>query len=152
MVTALVAILLAPFAILTAFFLLEVGCGLLRFGRVTAVDRKSSAIVVIPAHDEAAVIARTLESLKQSLREGIRILVVADNCTDATATLARECGVEVIERSDSKLRGKGHALACAADHLRGNAPAVFAVMDADCATDALSLRRYMCPRGFPIPL
>lgn len=141
MVTALIAILLAPFAILTAFFLLEVGSGLLRFGRATAVDRKASAVVVIPAHDEAAVIARTLESLKQSLREGIRILVVADNCTDATAALARGCGVEVIERSDAKLRGKGHALAFAADHLRGKAPTVFAVMDADCATDALSLDR-----------
>lgn len=137
--TALVAILLLPFAFLTAFFLLEVVCGLPRGARTTAAGSRASAIVVIPAHDEAEVVVCTLEALRAALRDGIRILVVADNCTDATAALARDCGVEVIERSDRQLRGKGYALAFAADHLRSNAPDVFVVMDADCGTDAKSL-------------
>jgi cellulose synthase/poly-beta-1,6-N-acetylglucosamine synthase-like glycosyltransferase len=138
-VTALIFILLAPFAILTAFFLLEVLCGLPRGGRHTLVGAKSSAVVVIPAHDEATVIVRTLEALKLSVRDGMRVLVVADNCADETAALARECGVEVLERRDQQLRGKGYALAFAADHLRASPPDIFAVLDADCATDAASL-------------
>ena len=139
--TAVVAILLAPFAILTAFFLLEVVSGLPRASRRTEVGAQASAVVVIPAHDEGAVIVRTLEALKASLRQGIRVLVVADNCTDDTAALARDCGVEVLERSNLQQRGKGFALAFAADHLRSDAPDVFAVLDADCGTDADSLDR-----------
>ena len=139
--TALVAILLLPLAILTAFFLLEVACGLPRTERPTPVGGSASAVVVIPAHDEAAVIVQTLNALEAVLRDGIRILVVADNCTDSTAALARECKVEVLERSDLQLRGKGYALAFAADHLRSDAPDVFAVLDADCSTDTASLHR-----------
>ena len=139
--TALVAILLAPFAILTAFFFLEVVSGLPRASRRTEVGAQASAVVVIPAHDEGAVIVRTLEALKASLRQGIHVLVVADNCIDDTAALARDCGVEVLERSNLQQRGKGFALAVAADHLRSDAPDVFAVLDADCATDADSLDR-----------
>jgi glycosyltransferase involved in cell wall biosynthesis len=70
----------------------------------------------------------------------MRILVVADNCTDETADRARASGIEVIERNDPGLRGKGHALAFAVDHLAGAAPDVLAVLDADCSIDAVSLK------------
>ncbi len=71
--------------------------------------------VLVPAHDEASIIGATLASIAPQLRPGDRLLVVADNCTDDTAQLAREAGAEVVERHDARLRGKGYALtsACA---------------------------------------
>ena len=138
--TALVAILLAPFAVLTAFFLVEVSAGLRR--KIGAGTRPSSAsaVIVVPAHDEAAVIGETLRSLAEALGPKMRVLVVADNCTDSTAALAGSAGIEVVQRQDPERRGKGFALAFAADHLRSNPPDIFVVMDADCSTDRASLQ------------
>lgn len=138
--TAVVAILLAPFAILTVFFALELIVGLGPSRTSQARPSGASAVVVVPAHDEALVIGETLRSLKAALGDKMRILLIADNCTDATADLASEAGVEVLERSNLNETGKGFALAFAADHLRSNAPDIFVVMDADCSTDAASLQ------------
>lgn len=136
----LVVILLAPFAILTAFFALEIMLGL-RPARGEAREGESaSAVIVIPAHDEAEVIGKTLEALRTAMGEDMRILVVADNCTDTTGEIARDHGVEVVERTNAQERGKGFALAFAVEHLTMAAPDVFVVLDADCSTDAASLR------------
>ena len=138
--TVLVALLLAPFAILTAFFAVEIMLGL-RPARSTAGKGDTvSAVIVIPAHDEAEVIGKTLQTLQAALGEHMRILVVADNCTDRTAEIAKDHCVEVIERTNAQDRGKGFALALAAQHLSLAAPDVFVVLDADCSTDAASLR------------
>ena len=138
--TAVLAILLAPFAILIAFFIVEVLVGLRRKVRAGGQPSYASAIIVVPAHDEAAVIGETLQSLSGALGPNMRVLVVADNCTDSTASIARSAGAEVVERHDLERRGKGFALAFAADHLRSNPPDIFVVMDADCSTDPASLR------------
>ncbi|MBL6749327.1 MAG: glycosyltransferase [Nevskia sp.] len=68
--------------------------------------------VIVPAHNEAAVIQRTVRSLQQLdwPRSRYRIVVVADNCTDATSELARHAGAVVVERRDAARRGKGYAL------------------------------------------
>jgi cellulose synthase/poly-beta-1,6-N-acetylglucosamine synthase-like glycosyltransferase len=139
-VTALVAILLAPFAILTAFFLVEVLAGLQPIKTPNARVRGVSAVIVVPAHDEAAVIGDSMRALRDDLPGGVRILVVADNCADATARLAREAGAEVLERIDTERLGKGHALAFAADSMRASPPDVFAVLDADCRMDGKSVQ------------
>jgi cellulose synthase/poly-beta-1,6-N-acetylglucosamine synthase-like glycosyltransferase len=139
-VTAVSAILLAPFAVLTAFFLVEVLTGLRRSGHAGGRSSPASAVIVVPAHDESVVIGQTLQSLTGALGPNMRVLVVADNCTDSTAALARSTGADVVERQDLERRGKGFALAFAADHLRPNPPEIFVVMDADCSTDPSSLR------------
>jgi cellulose synthase/poly-beta-1,6-N-acetylglucosamine synthase-like glycosyltransferase len=62
--------------------------------------------VLIPAHNEAASLPSTLASLiAQSQPQ--RIIVVADNCTDATADIARTAGVEILEtvRNSQKKAG-----------------------------------------------
>ncbi|MFB9378522.1 glycosyltransferase [Kineococcus gynurae] len=64
------------------------------------------ASVVIPAHDEAAVVARCLEALDPA-RGDLVVVVVANACTDATAEIARGFGVEVVE---TDVPGKAHAL------------------------------------------
>ena len=68
--------------------------------------------VIVPAHNEAAVIERCLASLRKLdwPPERLRLLVVADNCDDATARLARAVGAQVLERHDATLRSKGYAL------------------------------------------
>jgi cellulose synthase/poly-beta-1,6-N-acetylglucosamine synthase-like glycosyltransferase len=90
--------------------------------------------LIVPAHDEEALIGRVVNSLNRSdwPRGAFRIVVVADNCTDGTAALARLAGAEVLERQDVSLRGKGYALehAFAASRARGFADAVV-VVDAD---------------------
>ena len=52
-------------------------------------------VVLVPAHNEEAVIADALDSLEQQTRRPDRVLVVADNCTDDTARIAASRGAEV---------------------------------------------------------
>lgn len=68
--------------------------------------------ILVPAHDEAAVIERTVRSLGELdwPSDCFRVVVVADNCSDDTAQLARAAGAMVIERTDPVRRGKGYAL------------------------------------------
>lgn len=68
--------------------------------------------LLIAAHNEENVIAELVESLKQLNypTERYGIFVVADNCTDKTAELAKKSGAFVWERFDTVNRGKGHAL------------------------------------------
>ena len=88
--------------------------------------------VLVPAHDESVHLLPTIECLRRELAPGDRLLVVADNCSDDTAALARAAGVEVIERRDTTRRGKGYALAYGVEHLRAAPPDVVLVVDADC--------------------
>ena len=139
MMTALIAILLAPFALLTSFFVAEVLAGLLPIPAARKRASRASAVIVVPAHDEGPVIAETLRRLTQAVGDGMRILIVADNCSDSTAEEARAMGVQVVERDDPKLRGKGHALAFAVDRLAAAPPDILVVLDADCTIDGPSL-------------
>jgi biofilm PGA synthesis N-glycosyltransferase PgaC len=69
--------------------------------------------VLIPAHNEAAAIAETLESLKGQTRRPDRVVVVADNCTDATEHIALAWGAEVLPtrgNSDKKAGALNFAL------------------------------------------
>jgi cellulose synthase/poly-beta-1,6-N-acetylglucosamine synthase-like glycosyltransferase len=89
--------------------------------------------VIVPAHDEEAGIGGTVESLlaMDYPRDLFRVLVVADNCSDATAERAAAAGAQVLVRDDENLRGKGYALKLAFEEsLRGKADAVV-VVDAD---------------------
>jgi cellulose synthase/poly-beta-1,6-N-acetylglucosamine synthase-like glycosyltransferase len=52
--------------------------------------------ILVPAHNEAMVIAATLQSIQAQLVGGDRLLVVADNCSDDTADVARAHGAEVL--------------------------------------------------------
>lgn len=88
--------------------------------------------VLIPAHNEEVVIDSTLNDLKPKLNNWQNIVVVADNCTDATAEIARSNGVQVIERHEPNLRGKGYALDYGLNYLKSEPPDVVVFVDADC--------------------
>lgn len=68
--------------------------------------------VIVPAHNEALLIQATVKNLMELdwPKDRYRVIVVADNCNDDTATLAREVGAHVLERYDDNKRGKGYAL------------------------------------------
>lgn len=97
--------------------------------------------VLVPAHNEALVIESALAAIGPQLREGDQLLVVADNCTDDTAALARAAGAQVIERQDAHLRGKGYALDYGVRHLAHNPPHVVLIIDADCQVSAGAVER-----------
>ena len=88
--------------------------------------------VLVPAHNESVNVLPTIACLLKQLKSGDQLVVVADNCSDDTATLARAAGAQVIERHDTELRGKGYALAFGVDFFRAAPPDVVLVVDADC--------------------
>jgi cellulose synthase/poly-beta-1,6-N-acetylglucosamine synthase-like glycosyltransferase len=101
-------------------------------------------IILVPAHDEAATIQGLVATVQAQdyPAAAAELHIVADNCTDETATLARAAGVSVHERFDAARRGKGYALAWLIEKLQaaGARPDVWLVIDADSilAPDLLS--------------
>lgn len=69
--------------------------------------------VVVPAHDEGERVLTTIRGLFACRyeRANLAVIVIADNCTDNTAAVARAAGALVFERVDQTARGKGQALA-----------------------------------------
>ena len=90
---------------------------------------------IVPAHDEELTIEKTLRSLLgvDYPRDYFDVIVIADNCTDRTAEIARTAGAIVYERRDASLRGKGYALRWCFDRLLSGRPMYEAmvVVDAD---------------------
>lgn len=76
-------------------------------------DELPHIAIIIPAHDEEAIISETVRKiLAFSYPENsFSVLVVADNCTDNTALKAQEAGAACLARLDLENMGKGHALA-----------------------------------------
>lgn len=96
----------------------------------------------VPAHNEAAVIERAVGALMalDYPSERFRVHVVADNCTDETADLARRAGATVHERSDLEEPGKGPALNWLFGQVCESEPFdAVAVIDADTVVDPLFL-------------
>lgn len=109
--------------------------------REAAPQRLGRVAVLVPAHNESVHVLPTIACLLPQLRGGDRLLVVADNCSDDTAEQARRAGATVVERQDTRLRGKGYALAFGVDQLRQDPPDVVVVVDADCVLSAGALDR-----------
>lgn len=122
------------------FILISAATAPKRKGSSTARTSPLSATVVIPAHNEEDVILATLQSLA-AVQPPLPVVVIADNCTDRTAQLARDAGATVIERQNKDERGKGFALAYAFDLLMnesrsggallGSGADAYIVVDAD---------------------
>jgi cellulose synthase/poly-beta-1,6-N-acetylglucosamine synthase-like glycosyltransferase len=136
-VTLAVYGLLALAALPTLVFVVEVLAALPR-ARVLppAFDPSLRVAVLVPAHDEERGIAATLATITPQLRDGDRLVVVADNCTDATADVARAAGADVFERSDERRLGKSFAVASGVTYLAANEPDIVIIVDADCRVEA----------------
>ncbi len=99
---------------------------------LSACRDRPPCVILIPAHDEADVIAETLQSLRPIIRADDQLIVIADNCTDDTALVATNLGFQVICRTDANRRGKGYAMQFGVDSLRPQPPSVVVFIDADC--------------------
>lgn len=101
-------------SILSAYFFFMVAAGFFGSGKGAGSrsSRRHSFAIVIPAHNEEELIGRTIRSLQEvDYPEALYdIFVIADNCTDGTAAIARGNGVRCFERKDERNRGKGFAL------------------------------------------
>ncbi|AJR18512.1 glycosyltransferase family 2 protein [Pimelobacter simplex] len=93
--------------------------------------------VLVPAHNEAASIGATLASLFAQSRPPERVVVVADNCTDDTAAIARAGGAEVFETVANTHKKAGGLNQALRDLLPGQGENdLVMVMDADTVLDA----------------
>jgi cellulose synthase/poly-beta-1,6-N-acetylglucosamine synthase-like glycosyltransferase len=115
--------------------ILALGAAAAHRGSVQSSDTKRRFCFLIPAHNEELNLGAVVEGLGKLdyPAERFTVVVIADNCTDKTADIAREQGAEVLERSNQELRGKGYALEWAlspllADPRRFDA---FVILDAD---------------------
>jgi glucosyl-3-phosphoglycerate synthase len=102
-----------------------------------------STAAVIPARDEAATLAQTLDALR-NVAHLSHILVVDDGSRDATPEIARRCTAQVLPAaSPGKGRGKGHALRLGLIHAREESPDILLLADADLGSSAAHLARLL---------
>ncbi len=110
-------------------------CALIKIKEKPIIEEKENRFMaIIPAHNEATVVANLIESLKNQdyPKDLYDIYVIADNCTDNTAEVARNAGAIVYERFDETKKTKGFALQWfLAQKIKENAP-----YDALCVFDA----------------
>ena len=131
--------------IITIFWIYQVVisiCSLINFKEKKILEEKTNRFMaIIPAHNEEAVVENLIASLKKQdyPKDSYDIYVIADNCTDNTAKIAREAGAIVYERFDSMHKTKGAALKWfLAQKIEEDAPYdAFCIFDADLTTNLL---------------
>ena len=102
--------------IITIFWLYNIAisvCSLIKFKEKPLLFNKTHKFMaIIPAHNEEKVVRNLIESLKEQNypKELLDIYVIADNCTDKTAEIARDAGAIVYERNDPEHKTKGYAM------------------------------------------
>lgn len=102
--------------IITIFWIYQIMvslCSLVKLKDKPLITNKNHKFMaILPAHNEEAVIGNLIESLKKQSypKELLDVYVIADNCTDGTAKVAREKGAIVLERFDEEHKTKGYAL------------------------------------------
>ena len=134
-VLVLTVLVAAQLALVAYLVLLTFAAALTRVASVpNAVEFRRFAILV-PAHNEEGMIARLLDSVTRLkyTPELFDVCVVADNCHDRTADIARLAGVMVFERFDAVDRAKGYALRWLLEQLQGAGHAydAYVILDAD---------------------
>jgi cellulose synthase/poly-beta-1,6-N-acetylglucosamine synthase-like glycosyltransferase len=128
--TALALLWLVPALV----FLLEVvaGCSAPKEPENSVAQPDGRIAVLIPAHNEGDGLQPTLDDVKRQLGPGDRLVVVADNCSDDTASVATRRGAEIAIRNDLTRIGKGYALDWGIKYLAADPPDIVVVIDADC--------------------
>ena len=129
--------------LLTIFWVYQIAislCSLVKLkDKPLKVEKDHRFMAIIPAHNEEAVVANLVESLKNQNynKELYDIYVIADNCTDNTAKVAKEAGAIVYERFDDTKKTKGYALNWFLQQkIKENAPYdAFFIFDADNIVD-----------------
>ena len=158
MILNVLVLLLVIFAALVAFYYVFLAIVAYWNRKLPAekVDRNPPVrfAVLIPAHNEEKSISTTVQSCLNLNypREKFQVWVIADNCTDKTAEIARNVGATVLERHNPGQRGKGFALQWAFNQLMKQDFDAFLIIDADCVIDDSALTRFnfYLQRGFEV--
>jgi cellulose synthase/poly-beta-1,6-N-acetylglucosamine synthase-like glycosyltransferase len=102
---------------------------------------RPSITVLIPAHNEELVLAKTLENVLLQITEHDSIVVVVDNCTDNTKEICEGFDVKVLVREDEQNKSKGYALDYGLKHIINAPTDCIIIVDADCllAQNALDI-------------
>ena len=88
--------------------------------------------IVVPAHNEGHTIGETVCHLLKQIDTHGKLVVVADNCSDETASEAKIAGANVWTRTDAQKKGKGYAIEFAVERLKDDPPEVVIIIDSDC--------------------
>jgi cellulose synthase/poly-beta-1,6-N-acetylglucosamine synthase-like glycosyltransferase len=114
MIRVVLLLVESVWAIFVGYLLVLTGAAVRAPRRTRPVDAapRTRFAILVPAHNEENLIASTLENLNalDYPRALYAVHVVADNCNDHTAQIARAAGAIVHERFDDVERGKGYAL------------------------------------------
>ena len=95
-------------------------------------ETRPACAILIPAHNEESILRATLSNVFKNSSVDDRVVVIADNCTDATADVAIGAGAEVVRRIDPAHRGKGFAMQFGVDAIREDPREIVVFLDADC--------------------
>ena len=103
----------------------------------TSTKRETVFAIIIPAHNEELLLPRLLTSISDQVYrpELFETIVVADNCTDNTETIAMEMGARVLHRTSEEKRGKGYAIQMAVQTIDLTRYDAVLVVDADSVVD-----------------
>lgn len=123
-------LILATLPGILELLLLTIGAALSKVKKPSLKKNNLPTAIIIPAYNEEAGIQRTINNLKKCTGT-YEIIVIADNCTDQTSNIAKECGVRVIERNDKSNPGKHKALQYAFQILLNENFEIYIVIDAD---------------------
>ena len=134
-------IIAAVFFICYAYQFFYIPAALIKKDEPHKEEKKHRFAVLVCARNEEAVIAGLINSIHRQTydRNLIRIFVMADNCTDNTASAARNAGATVYKRNNPNLVGKGYALEALLKNIERDYPRNyfdgFFVFDADNVLD-----------------
>ena len=100
--------------------------------------------IIIPAHNEEQTISTALHSCAglDYPKDKYKIFVIADNCSDKTAEIAREKGAVCLVRYNEEEKGKGFALEWGFKQILPEGHDALVVLDADCQLDGHALRAF----------
>jgi cellulose synthase/poly-beta-1,6-N-acetylglucosamine synthase-like glycosyltransferase len=140
-----VALLLLLTCILVLYLSLQIVLGLLFFSskkvRVLPNLSRPTVTVLIPAHNEELVLAKTLKSILNQTNENDSVVVVIDNCTDGTEDVCSNFDAKMLIREDTQNRSKGFALDFGLKKIKDAPTDCIIIIDADCIleNDALEI-------------
>ena len=141
----LALLLLIPAALIAFYYVFLAVVGLWQRQKKNRLPEHASKTnrfaIIIPAHNEALTILKTLRSCKalDYPEDKFSIFVIADNCTDTTSEVVAEQNIECLVRVNTEQRGKGQALAWGFEQIAGQNFDAFVIIDADCIIDSHAL-------------
>jgi glycosyltransferase involved in cell wall biosynthesis len=128
-------VLVVPVLVLFLQVILAVIAKNIRASTICLSTPRPSVGILVPAHNEEHGLAKTLNAILPQLNAEDQLVVIADNCDDKTADVAKSLGAITLVRFNKHQRGKGYALDFGMQHLMQKPPEVVIIVDADCEID-----------------